>query len=264
MKYPDAVIITGASRGLGKAVALDLLDKGVMIIGLSRTNPKIDNPNFFWMNIDLSASPFYYANYLKYRLDTTLEMWSAKNIGIILCAGITGKPHGLIDSDLDLDKWSEVYQTNVIGNLVVIKCLLEHMINVAYGRIVFLSGGGAAFGFFEFSAYALSKVAIVREVENLAIELSSKGNFSVVALAPGAMETDMLNEMRKVGVMPKTTVDIQEPINFINAFLQSKNQCLNGRFIHVRDNWQKYLLDNNKKFLDEEDENKWLLRRIEK
>ena len=262
MKYPDVVIITGASRGLGKATALDLLNKNIMIIGLSRTNPRIDNPNFFWINIDLSANPYYYAEYLKYRLNKILEMWNVKNIGIILCAGITGKPHGLIDSDLDLDKWGEVYQTNVIGNLVVVKCLLEHMINVAYGRIVFLSGGGAAFGFFEFSAYALSKVAIVREVENLAIELSSKGNFSVVALAPGAMQTSMLDEMKKAGVTPRTITDISEPVNFISKFLQSNNQCLNGRFIHVRDNWQRYL-DNNVKFLDENDENKWLLRRIE-
>ena len=215
MKYPDAVVITGASRGLGKAVALDLLDKGVMVIGLSRTNPEIDNPNFFWMNIDLSANPFYYANLLKYRLNKTLNMWSAKNIGIVLCAAITGTPNGLLGSDLDLDEWGEVYQTNVIGNLIVVKCLLERMIDAEYGRIVFLSGGGASYGFPEFSAYALSKTAIVREVENLAIELSGKGNFSVVALAPGAMQTSMLDEMKKAGVTPRTITDISESVNFI-------------------------------------------------
>ncbi|KKP77811.1 MAG: dehydrogenase [candidate division WS6 bacterium GW2011_GWF1_35_23] len=257
----DFALITGASGGLGKALSLKLLNEGVKVLGISRTKPEIKNKNFYWQSIDFN---FYYrfGNDFSHFLGKCLEEHNVKKMGVALCAGTLGNSEDFAHAKLE--KWEEVFRVNVFGNLQMLKVVMPHLLKNQFGRIVFISGGGSTYGFPEFSAYSLSKVAIVREVENLGIELSSKGDFSVVALAPGAMLGDMLDKVMQAGVMPKTTVDIQEPVNFINAFLQSKNQCLNGRFIHVRDNWQKYLLDDNKKFLDEEDENKWLLRRIEK
>ena len=147
-------------------------------------------------------------------------------------------------------------KTNLFGNIALIKAFLPAMIKNKYGRIVFVAGGGAAYGYPLFSGYALSKVAIVRAVENLSLEMKDKiKNFSIIALAPGAMETRMLEEVRKAGAEIKTTVDIQETASFIKNFLSMKSKeanKLSGKFIHIRDN------------LESEDfKDKWLLRRIE-
>jgi len=130
------------------------------------------------------------------------------------------------------------------------------MIRNNYGRIIFLAGGGAAYGYPIFSAYALSKTAIVRQVENTAMEFANKiDDFSIIALAPGAIETEMLRKVRAAGAKIKTTADISEPVEFIDRFLRmDRNNAtkLSGKFIHVRDN------------LESEDlPEKWLLRRIQ-
>jgi len=103
------------------------------------------------------------------------------------------------------------------------------------------------------------KTAIVREVENLSMELEGKGDFSTISLAPGAMETEMLEKVRAVGGEVRTVTQMTEPIEFVKEFFQSVNsKRLDGRFIHVRDNWKKYLDDNIPV-----ENYKWLLRRTE-
>ncbi|MDA8150760.1 MAG: SDR family NAD(P)-dependent oxidoreductase [Nitrospiraceae bacterium] len=120
----------------------------------------------------------------------------------------------------------------------MVKSCAQYIDNGAKLRAVFFAGGGAAYGYPEFSGYALSKVAVVRSVENLAMELVSKGvDASVIALAPGAVATDMLSKVVAHGGVIKTRTDISEPTNFVRRFLSDEfdSKALNGRFLHVRD-----------------------------
>jgi len=241
----DKVIITGFSRGLGKAVADSLsTDKA---FGISRTVSRDCTYEHFLVDIS------------KYKrvieiFDNHFEFFENKRIALVLCAGTLGTAGGILGSSLN--DWENTIKTNLLGNLAVIKSVVPIMIKTGYGRIVFVAGGGAAYAFPKFSGYSLSKVAIVREVENLAEELRDKiDDFSIIAFAPGAMETDMLKRVREAGAEIKTTVNINEPLQFINRFLameKDKAHKLSGRFIHARDNLEEELF-----------ENKWLLRRIE-
>jgi NAD(P)-dependent dehydrogenase (short-subunit alcohol dehydrogenase family) len=124
------------------------------------------------------------------------------------------------------------------GNLAVIKACEPLLVAGAKLRAVFLAGGGAAYGYPEFSGYALSKVATVRAVENLGLEFIRKEfDASVVALAPGAVATDMLASVIADGGSVKTRTDIREPTQFVKRFVTGvlDAAALNGRFIHVRD-----------------------------
>ena len=243
----DCTIITGYSSGLGKEVARELdKDNDNFIIGVSRSF----NPEIYVDYLEVDISRYQYV----LSCLSPMQFEEGTRVNVVLCASTLGKGGGLLDSDLR--DWEYVLQTNLLGNLAVIKSVLPQMIKTQYGRIVFLAGGGAAYGYPLFSAYALSKVAIVREVENIAIELKDViDDFSIISLAPGAMQTSMLKQVREAGAEIKTTVDIKEPVEFIKNFLnmdKEKAKSLSGRFIHVRDD------------LESEDfKNKWLLRRIE-
>ena len=118
-------------------------------------------------------------------------------------------------------------------------------------------GGGAAYGYPDFFSYSISKVAVIRSVENIGQEfIKDKLNASIVALAPGAIDTDMLKKVIANGGYIKTITDISEPITFINKFLLDiiNSRLLNGRFIHVRDDLDKLL---------EKKKDMFMLRRIE-
>lgn len=240
----DIALITGHSQGLGHELAKQL-QNDFEVIGVSRHWAK--DLSCRQIAVDISN----YKNLVKQNQE---PIEGNAKINLILCAGILGKSGGILDSSLE--DWESIIRTNLFGNLAIIQSIIPHMIKTQYGRIVFVAGGGAAYGYPLFSGYALSKVAIVREVENISIEMKDKiKDFSIIALAPGAMETNMLKQVRESGAEVKTVVDIQEPIDFIKNFLSMKSRkakSLSGKFIHVRDN----LDGRNKK-------NKWLLRRIE-
>jgi 3-oxoacyl-[acyl-carrier protein] reductase len=176
--------------------------------------------------------------------------------GVVLAAGVTGAPGEL--QDVDLSDWLRTFQTNLLGNLAVVQAMLPRMLEARFGRIIMFAGGGAAYGYPLFGGYAVSKVAVVRATENLNEELKAKGDFGVVCLAPGAIDTDMLTTIRNAGGEVRTLADIAEPLNFIEKFLGSSLCPFNGRFVHVRDVWEKWL--DQDVILDPK---QWFLRRIE-
>ena len=133
------------------------------------------------------------------------------------------------------------------------------MLENQFGRIVTFAGGGSAYQFPAFPAYSASKTAIVRITENIHEDLKDKGDFSIVCLAPGAVETDMLKEVRLSGAQIKTTVDILEPVDFVKEFIISTSCSLSGRFVHVRDDWKEYLKTDKSL----QNDSLWKLRRIE-
>jgi NAD(P)-dependent dehydrogenase (short-subunit alcohol dehydrogenase family) len=98
---------------------------------------------------------------------------------------------------------------------------------------------------------------LVRAVENLHEDLKGRGDFAVVCLAPGAIETDLLSQVRAAGGRVKTVTTADEAISFLERFLGADASRLSGRFIHVRDEWEA-VLDG-----EPLDSNRWLLRRVE-
>ena len=150
-------------------------------------------------------------------------------------------------------------RTNVLGNLAVTKAALPIMLKNKYGRLVFFAGGGAAYAYPIFPGYAASKTALVRAVENLHEDLKDAGDFAVAILAPGAVETDTLTRVREHGGYVRTTVPIEEPVEFVHQFLTAGKCGFSGCFVHVRDDWQKLLNSDNR--LTAKD--LWKLRRVE-
>jgi NAD(P)-dependent dehydrogenase (short-subunit alcohol dehydrogenase family) len=254
----EAVVVSGAGRGIGKAIALDLGGRGLHVVCISKSANADTTRNEIVERGGSAESLFLDLSQCSETERAVCACGGAHTRwGIVLAAGILGPTGSLAETNLD--EWRECMDVNVLGNLAAVKGLLGRMIAARFGRILAFAGGGSAYAYPLFPAYSASKTAMVRAVENLNKDLEGKGDFAVACLAPGAVETDMLARVREAGAEIKTTTDIAEPVHFAREFLFSTSCGFSGSFVHVRDNWPQYL--NNGHVLDKE--SLWKLRRVE-
>ena len=257
---PDLVVVTGAGRGIGRAIATRMGEAGAHVLCISQSARASDTANLIRtaggradsLVVDL-------ANYES--TGTQVAEWvhssGYNRIGVVLAAAVLGPSGPLISSPLV--EWERTLQINVLGNLSVVRAILPRQLEAKFGRILFFAGGGAAYEYPMFPAYAASKTALVRVVENLHEDLKGKGDFAVAILAPGAVETDTLAAVRSSGGYVRTTVGIEEPTGFAMSFLNSSACAFSGCFVHVRDSWGEQL--NGADHLERK--NLWKLRRVE-
>ena len=111
-------------------------------------------------------------------------------------AGVYG-PKGEIEA-VDWADWIKAIEINVLGSVLMCRAMIPHFKAQGYGKVIQLSGGGATNPLPRLSAYAVSKAAIVRFAETLAEEVRGTG-IDVNAIAPGALNTRMLDEILEAG-----------------------------------------------------------------
>lgn len=243
----DLAIVTGAGRGIGRSIAKDVGRSGIPVVCISKTDTCVETANSITseggnaeaLRLDISD-----LESCEKAIFDLVSKRRPKRIGAVLAAAILGSPGGVM-SGPPLRQWEELYRTNVLGNLAVLRGCLPRMQESKFGRVLALAGGGSGYAYSEFSPYAATKVAMVRIIENLDIEFSSAGDFSFVMLAPGAIETDMLKQVKAGGGIVLTPALIEEPVRFAAAFFSREARALSGRFLHVRDEWSTYM-DNPK------------------
>lgn len=171
-------IVTGASRGIGRAVTEMLLAEGWDVWGVSRTDPGIAHEAFWWVEWDLS-DPAWGLNFV----------FGTEPIdALVHCAGARG-PHGPLTEN-DPDAWVQTIQTNLVGTYRVVKAALPLLQRAEDARILLFSGGGAFGPEPGYSAYAATKGATISLMETLAVELADT-TVTVNAVAPGFIATDI-------------------------------------------------------------------------
>ncbi len=111
-------------------------------------------------------------------------------------AGVQGATGSV--EQADWGEWVRTIEINLLGSVLLARAVVGHMRERGYGKIVQISGGGATAPMPGLSAYAASKAAVVRFAETLAQELRDD-RVDVNALAPGALNTRMLDEVLRAG-----------------------------------------------------------------
>jgi len=195
-------VITGASRGLGLAIACAYARAGASVLLCGRDVEaleqardqvvRLSNPGQSVGAVVADVSVRADAERL---ISSALRMFPQLHI-LVNNAGVYG-PMGPIE-DVDWAAWARAIDINLMGSVLMCRAVLPHFKANRYGKIVQLSGGGATNPLPRISAYAASKAAIVRFAETLAEEVREY-NIDVNAVAPGALNTRMLDELLAAG-----------------------------------------------------------------
>jgi len=180
------IVITGVTRGLGRALAEEMIATGHTIIGCGRNAEHV---------AELVAT--YGAPHRFDAVDITdqksVDAWAQEVLAdgapdlLINNAAVINPPGKLWE--IDPARWRSVIEVNVLGMVHVLRPFIPAMIEKGSGLIVNMSSGWGRFPAENFSAYCSSKAAVEMLSDTLAKELPE--GVSVVTLSPGGVNTDM-------------------------------------------------------------------------
>lgn len=177
------VFISGASRGIGRDIAINFANNGYKVVGTSRKNFDFDEDlnNLFPIKLDITNR-----DDIK---DCFTELKSKDLLPSILInnAGITYDQLFLRMKD---EEWDSVIETNLTGTFNLSKIFIKNMIKNKSGRIINISSVSGLMGNPGQVNYSSSKAALNGFTKSLAKEVGSR-NITVNSVAPGYIETDM-------------------------------------------------------------------------
>ena len=197
-----AALVTGASQGLGLAIARAYVEAGASVMLCARDADLLDRARAevtalasATQRVLATPADVSQRDQVERLVDATFGAFSRLHV-LVNNAGVYG-PMGLTEH-VDWDGWVRAIEINVFGSILMCRAVVPHFKANRYGKIVQLSGGGATNPLPRLTAYAASKAAIVRFAESLALELKDHG-IDVNSMAPGALNTRMMTELLAAG-----------------------------------------------------------------
>ncbi len=188
-------VITGAGRGIGRAIALAYAREGAMLGLAARSESELEDAA--GAVSELGAQVIAVPTDVTSAEDTerlasrVVERFGRIDV-LVNNAGISG-PVGPLQGN-DIDEWVSTINVNITGTFLVCRAVIPVMLERDGGKIINLSGAGATNAWSNMSAYCSSKAAVVRLTEVLAQELDGQG-ITVNALGPGSVHTSMWDKM---------------------------------------------------------------------
>jgi NAD(P)-dependent dehydrogenase (short-subunit alcohol dehydrogenase family) len=190
-------IVTGAGRGLGRAVAERLAAMGAAVVLASRNAPELDEVAKVIKRAGgkaLAQTADISDERQVQELVLATERWVGPATILVNNAAMIDPMIPLARSNAAL--WLRSVAINVGGTYLATRAVLPGMLDRAYGRIITISSGGATRPSAGATAYTAGKSAIVMMTRSLALELEDTG-VTANAFNPGHMDTDMQERIRR-------------------------------------------------------------------
>ncbi|MGA9639721.1 3-ketoacyl-ACP reductase [Flavobacterium sp.] len=191
-------LITGAGKGIGKAIAIALAKEGVNVILVARTQEDIDKVALKVRALRVKAlaitADVADNNSVKEAVDKALAEFGTIDI-LINNAGIAAFGKFL---EMETTEWERIIQVNLMGTYYTTHAVLPNMIERQTGDIINISSTAGLNGNAMTSAYSASKFAVLGLTDSLMQEVR-KHNIRVTALIPSTVATDMAKELNIVG-----------------------------------------------------------------
>jgi len=211
-------IITGGSRGLGKATAIAFANQGidVAITGRNEADLKETVAELKALGVNATYTTFDIGNYdeVKKGIQEIMNTFNTVDI-LVNNAGIAAFGSFL---EMDVNQWQSIIQTNVMGMYYVTKEVLPYLIANNQGDIFNVSSTAGLAGNPNTSAYSASKFAVIGMSESLMKEVR-KNNIRVCTLTPSTIASDMSIQL---GIASKdSTETVLQPEDFAELIVSS-------------------------------------------
>lgn len=232
--------ITGATRGIGKAIALELANEGYNIALNYRTeNEALESLKKEISEIGVECYPVQgdvsKAEDAERMTKEIIEHFEQIDV-LVNNAGIT-KDNLILR--MKEEEFTDVINVNLVGTFNITKNVIKYMTKKRYGKIINLSSVVGISGNAGQSNYAASKAGIIGFTKSIAKELASR-NITANAVAPGFIQTDMTNVLKDEikeaieGTIPLKRLGTAEDVAKVVKFLASdESSYITGQVINV-------------------------------
>ena len=234
----QVALVTGASRGIGAAIAMELAKKGLKVVGTATTDGGAANitqalaayPGCAGKNLNVND-----ASAAEALIDSIVKEHGGLQV-LVNNAGIT---RDMLSMRLKDDDWDAVIDTNLKAVFRMSRAVMRTMMKQRYGRIVNITSVVGAMGNAGQANYAAAKAGVAGMTRALARELGSR-NITVNCVAPGFIQTDMtaglLEDQQKtlLSQIPLGQLGKPQDVAYAVAFLASPQAAyITGQEIHV-------------------------------
>ncbi|MCS5548968.1 MAG: 3-oxoacyl-[acyl-carrier-protein] reductase [SAR86 cluster bacterium] len=232
-KESKKILITGASRGIGRDIALSSKEKGYKVLGTSTTNEGVSSlkeNGIHGLQLDLND---------KKSVESFNGLLTQEHPDIAVLVNNAGITRDNIVLRMSEEEWMDVLNVNLNGAFKVTKTVLKFMLKKRWGRILNITSTSASTGNRGQANYAAAKAGIEAFSKSLAKEVGSRG-ITVNAIAPGYIQTDMtevISENVKEEILsqiPLSRFGKPEEISQLVDFLISDEASyITGQTIHI-------------------------------
>lgn len=186
-------VVTGAARGIGRAVSRHLGQRGASILmgdilsdvgELAARTLSSQGITARFMRMD-TRTEWDVQRFISY----AAQLYGRVDI-VVACAGVLNVAPA---TEITPEQFHSIFDVNVLGTSLLVKYAIPHLVQSGGGSIIILSSISGTLGFPELSLYCASKAALSGLTRSLAVELAKK-NIRVNSLLPSMVDTDMVEE----------------------------------------------------------------------
>jgi len=235
----EVVLVSGASRGIGQAIALDLGSKGAYVYGTATSEKGAENISKYLKDNDIKGQGLVMNVTDDDSIVAALKQISDDKGGVSILINNAGITRDNLLMRMKAEEWDDIMTTNLSSVYRLSKGVLRGMMKARKGRIISIASVVGVSGNAGQTNYSAAKAGVIGFSKSLAQEVGSRG-ITVNVVAPGFIDTDMtkaLPEEQREALLTKVPLgrlgDAQEIANAVSFLASSAANYITGETIHV-------------------------------
>ena len=226
-------LVTGASRGIGQAISLQLKEDGYRVLGTATTSSGIKSlkdKGIEGLELDLNSPN---------SKETFWQEIESKEVNISILINNAGITRDNIVLRMSDKEWQDIMNVNLNGTFYLTKKILKMMLKLKWGRVINITSTSASIGNKGQSNYSAAKAGVEAFTKSLAREVG-KRNITINSIAPGFISTDMteqndaVNSEDLMNEIPLGRFGKPEEVAHLASFLCSEEASyITGQILHI-------------------------------